>query len=179
MLLILLMIIIYMYYSESNVTNGAKKTIDTWYSSTLETNFGSYIATTNFCEAAKVKYDSSHTSGNATMELASNYTPNFECPLDGNGKQYVNAKAGLITFDEVIMVGKTDSYFLNYVTLTMSPAGFNDTSGYARAYVWRVNGGDINYYNASYPSSVYPVISLKANTLVTGTGESDNMWVVQ
>ena len=183
---------IYMYYSESDVEGGIKKTVDEWYTTTLEEDYDSYIATTNFCEAAKVKKYSSYTSGNATLEVASNYTADFKCEKDGNNKQYVSEKAGLITVDEVVMAGiplytgsqidNTNTYLQeSYMWWTMSPAGFYDING-ARA--WRVAPSGavkivrVDYYAGS-SSSVLPVISLNADTLVTGSGASGDKWVVQ
>ena len=121
------------------------------------------------------------------MEVASNYTADFKCEKDGNDKQYVSEKAGLITVDEVVMAGiplftgsqtnNTNTYLhKSYNWWTMSPAGF----GTIGAYVWRVgSSGYVTYDGVNSGNSVRPVISLNADTLVLGSGSSGDMWVVQ
>ena len=121
------------------------------------------------------------------MEVASNYTADFKCEKDGNDKQYVSEKAGLITVYEVVMAGiplYTGSQTNNKNTYlhksstwwTMSPAGFY--SYHAR--VWVVfNSGYANVIGVDDLYSVRPVISLNADTLVTGSGSSGDKWVVQ
>ena len=121
------------------------------------------------------------------MEEAVNYTANFKCEEDGNGKQYVSAKAGLITVDEVVMAGiplYTGSQTNNINTYlqktsnwwTMSPAGFYISTAYAW-YVYFSGYASNNYVSSGY--SVCPVISLNADTPVTGSGLPGDMWVVQ
>ena len=173
-----------MYYSNSDEEGGIKKVVDDWYSTALEENYDSYIATTNFCESAKVKTNIAWLSGNATMVPASDYTSDFECPIDGHNKQFVSSKVGLINIDELVhargIINSSSTFYLsNLQTLTMSPSVSSSTYG---AGVWRISSNGVNaayVKGGSGLTRILPVISLKANTLVTGTGASDNMWVVQ
>ena len=172
----------YMYYTNSQ----AKSTLESWY----QTNIGSkadlaknVASGAYYCEQAKVKCDSSWTSGNATMTTYSKYTPDFKCSSDGNNKGVVNASVGLLSYDEAVYAGgyygqNNNNYYLynNTYFWTMSPAGF---SGSASS-VWRVTTtGGISYFSVNSTSlAVRPVIILNADTLATGSGTSSDPFVI-
>jgi len=171
-----------MYYSNKS---NAKQQVDNWYKKNIsDKGYDSYVATTTFCEQAKVIYSSSWTSGNATMKLYNSYVPNFKCENDGNGKGILNDKVGLITIDESMYAGgyyfKSNSdYYLNigsYGIWTMSPAGVSSTyTG-----LWSIgSNGSFNNHMISGFRALRPVINLNANVEVTGTGTSSDPYVVQ
>ena len=173
----------FMYYSNSDVENGIKRTVDTWYDNNLK-NYENYIADTEFCEQFKVAWDNDYsTAGSAIAPLYSSYTSNFKCSTDGNGKGILTSKVGLLTIDEAIHAGnyfyKSSSSYItnsNYVYWLISPAG-----GVADgASAWRVyNDGDFGYNGVSLNFVVKPVISLKPDTLATGQGTEADPYVVQ
>ena len=172
----------YMYYTNSE----AKTVLENWY----QTNIGSKsdlinnVASGNYyCEQAKVKTLPESSSGNATMTTNESYIPNFKCEMDGNSKGIINASVGLLTYDEVIYAGNyylqtnTNYYLYNGKYFwTMSPAGFSGVY----SIVW-----DVTSVGALTTSFVYgsaalrPVLNLKADTLVTGTGTSANPYVIE
>ena len=171
-----------MYYSNDS---NAKTQVENWYKTNIEDKgYDLYVSTGTFCEQAKVKYLSSWTSGDATMTVYTAYTPNFKCTTDGNGKGILNSKVGLITYDEVIYAGgyfgysnSNSSYYLyNGSSIwTMSPAGFNSS---ARG--WQVSGsGYVSYDRVHEYYGLRPVINLNTGLLATGTGTSDDPYVVQ
>ena len=171
----------YMYYSNSNVENGIKRTLDTWYNDNLKT-YEDYIADTEFCEQYKVSWQTDHfTAGNETVVAKENYTPNFKCSTDGNGKGILTSKVGLLTYDEAVHAGNyygksSSSYITNRYYWLMSPAGANNT--YATA--WLVGSdGVIDESILGEIVVVYPVISLKAGILATGSGTSDDPYLIQ
>ena len=166
-----------MYYSNGS---NAKTLVDDWYSTTIaNTEYDSVVETGTFCEQAKVKYQSSWTSGNATMTIRTKYQPNFDCDTDSNGKGVLKLKAGLITCDELIFAGgyygfdsENEEYYITNASLgtwTMSPAGVGDDDSGSR--VWRVfNAGDVNAGTFLKTAAIRPVINIKASALATGTG---------
>ena len=176
-----------MYYSNSE----AKTTLDGWYTTNItNAGYGDYVATGNyFCEAAKIKYSSSYTSGDATMLVYNDgYVPNFLCQIDGNNKQYTNSNIGLINYDEVLFAGgyygiDNKSYYLykglnadnNYHWWTMSTAGIGGND----VYVWRVisDGYLLNRY-ANNLDVLRPVINLKANTILVGSGTTTDKYKI-
>ena len=172
----------YMYYSNSDVDNGIKRTVDTWYDNNIK-GYENYIADTEFCEQYKVSWQTNYyTAGNETVVAKENYTPNFKCSTDKNGKGILTSKVGLLTYDEAVHAGNyPNKASASYITNSelywlMSPVGV-DNSG-ARA--WRVNddGGIIDNIVDGF-LVVRPVISLKADILATGTGTSADQYIVQ
>ena len=174
---------IYMYYTNSDI---AKSALESWHQTNIENNetYVNKVATGDyFCEQAKVKYSSDYTSGSATMEVYSSYTPNFKCETDGNGYGIVNSSIGLITYDEVVYAGgyynkSNSSYYLynNINYWTMSPAGVY--SGYALG--WHIrSSGSVNDYYVDPTYSLRVVLNLTADVAVTGSGTSTDPYVVQ
>ena len=172
----------YMYYTNSN----AKTQLESWYQTNIGSNenLASKVATgAYYCEQAKVKYDSSWTSGNTTMILYKSYVPNFKCTTDGNGKGSVNASVGLLSYDEVVHAGgyygkDNSNYYLYNSAIywwTMSPAGFSGSY----SSVWYVRtAGYISSNIVSSTNRLRAVLNLKADTLVTGSGTSSDPYVV-
>ena len=173
----------YMYYSNSDVENGIKRTVDTWYDNNIK-GYENYIADTEFCEQFKVASSSYYaTAGSVTVPLYSSYTSNFKCSTDGNGKGVLTSKVGLLTIDEAVHAGNypnkaSASYITNsnYSYWLMSPAGAHGTNVYA----WHVHYDgyiSLNYVYNRY--DVRPVISLKAGLLATGSGTSADPYLIQ
>ena len=172
----------YMYYTNSE----AKTTLESWYQTNIgsKTNLASKVATgAYYCEQAKVKWDNSATSGNATMTVYSSYTPDFKCTTDGNGKGSVNASVGLLNYDEVVHAGgyfvKNNSKYYLYNSAiswwTMGPTGFTGLA----SIVWGVNtSGNIDNFNVAAGPRLRAVLILNADTLVTGSGTSSDPYVV-
>ena len=172
----------YMYYTNSQ----AKTQLESWY----QTNIGNkkdlaknVASGAYYCEQAKVKVDSSWTSGNENMTVYSSYTPDFKCSSDGNGKGVVNASVGLLNYDEVVYAGgyanqNNGNYYLHNNTYfwTMSPAGFRDSS----SFVWRVGtAGGVNYDYVHGTFYLRPVIILTADTQISdGDSTKENPFVV-
>ena len=172
----------YIYYTNSN----AKTQLENWYQTNIGSNenLSSKVATgAYYCEQAKVKYSDSLTLGSAAMTLYSSYTPDFKCTTDGNGKGVVSASVGLLNYDEVVHAGgyygkNNSNYYLYNSAIywwTMSPAGFSGSD----SYVWRVySTGDIDSNSVSGTTRLRAVLSLNADTLVTGSGTSSDPYVV-
>ena len=172
----------YMYYSNSDVEGGIKRTVDTWYNENLK-NYENYIADTEFCEQFKVAESSSSTkAGSTTVPTYENYVSSFKCSTDANGYGILNLKIGLLTYDEAVHAGSyygknNDSYLVDdYLTYhLMSPAGFTN-----RAFNWFIyNNGKINLGYVSNSFNIYSVISLKPDTLVTGQGTITDPYIVK
>ena len=178
---------IYMYYSNSDVDGGIKRVVDTWYDNNIK-GYESYIADTEFCEQFKVALTSSATTaGSVTAPTYENYTSNFKCSTDKNGKGIITSKVGLLTIDEAVHAGnyyikKSNSYITNsnYDYWLMSPNGVSNTV--AGVFYVKSTGFIVNGYvhdDVHYSRLARPVISLKADTLATGTGTSDDPYLIQ
>ena len=166
-----------MYYSDSSLKQG----IDYAYSQMLS-SYDSKIATSKFCEAFRVSLsDQFKTAGSVTATLYSSYTPTFKCETDANGKGVVSAKMAMLSYDEVVFSGINNHISGAYLGVahgwwTISPSGFNGSN----AFVWFVDEGDdsglSSWISAGY---VRPVISLNADTMVTGSGTESDPYVVK
>ena len=60
------------------------------------------------------------TAGNETVVVKENYTPNFKCSTDKNGKGILTSKVGLLTYDEAVHAGNycskgSNSYNINSI----------------------------------------------------------------
>ena len=174
----------YMYYSNSDVDDGIKRAVDTWYSDNLK-GYESYIADTEFCEQFKVAYDKNFTTANkVTAPTYENYTSNFKCSTDGNGKGVLTSKVGLLTYDEAIHAGmypnKNNNCYINsdFPYWLMSPSGVGNN----RVGVWFFysNSSSIQDFYVGYTSRIYikPAISLNPDTIITGQGTADDPYIV-
>lgn len=166
-----------MYYSDSSLKQG----IDYAYSQMLS-SYDSKIATSKFCEAFRVSLsDQFKTAGSVTATLYTSYTPTFKCETDANGKGVVSAKMAMLSYDEVVFSGISNHISGAYLGVaqgwwTISPSGFNGSN----AFVWFVDEGDDSGLS-SWTSAGYvrPVISLNADTMVTGSGTEADPYVVK
>ena len=173
----------YMYYTNSQ----AKTTLENWYQTNIgsKTNLASKVASgAYYCEQAKAKFSDSYTSVSATMTTYNKYTPDFKCTTDGNGKGVVNARVGLLTYDEVVYAGgyyyqKNSNYYLynNKNFWTMSPAGFSGS--YSDVWYVSTAGGIYTHY-VNTADSLRAVLNLTANTQISdGDGTKNNPFVVE
>ena len=173
-----------MYYSNGD---AIKTALNAWYDNNIgnNTNYSSKVAIGSyFCEAARVKYSSNYTSGNAIMELYSSYTPDYSCVTDGNGYGLLNYNIGLLTYDEAIGAGgnraqDNTNYYLQsgYAWWLMSSAGVSKADD---AYAWAVvDYGSFYMYRVTSTFRLRPVVNLKASVEVTGTGTSTDPYVVE
>ena len=163
----------YIYYSNSG--NYIKKTVNDWYAANITGANASKVAAGNyFCEAANVLWDNDYTYG---VPYGS-YTPNLSCVTDTNGKGYVNASVGLLTYDELVLAGaypsKSNTTFYLYKGVnhnndtwwwTMSPAGFHTSWSYA--FAWSYDGTNMQKHGVPDPNmTARPVINLNADVQV-------------
>ena len=187
------------YYTNSD----AKKELDSWYNNKL-INYDAYISQEEYCEAAKVRNDTTHAEklNNVTLSLIGSYNPTFKCENDANNYGIVKSKIGLITVDEVIYAGGYADkinldYYLNMSTtkhiLTMSPVGLRTSSNiydiwFVRNWnllysAWSNQNGYLsstlsNEKNKFYISSLVPVINIYSTLKVTGTGTKENPYTI-
>ena len=173
---------LYMYYSNSDI---AKPTVDSWYKTNFtDKGYDSYMATTIFCEQAKVKPSINYIGENAALEVFKTYVPNFKCSMDGNKKGNISGKMGLITIDELIFAGNyfdeenLNSYLLldNKGMWSSSPSGVT----LEKSYVWGMKyDGNLICAESSVNGRLRPVINLKSDVLATGTGTSSDPYKIK
>ena len=183
--------------THANVNNSAvKTTLDNWYESNLS-NYSDYIDTEAGFWGDRTLLSGSGAGTTQTYyiaynRLSANKTPSFECtnnsdlytiPGSEDGNKALQYPIGLISADEVAYAGgvyntSNRSYYLytNGAYWTLSP--FNaDSDGWA--YVFRVySDGRLSDYWVNIEGGVRPVINLRGDLSVTGTGTSTDPYEV-
>ena len=177
--------------THSNTTNSTiKAAVDAWYSSNFEnTEYEEYIIDAIYCNDRSL---SPGTVGDGTGTSVTNYgaynrlktkkNPTLKCLREndrftidssiGNGE--LTYPIGLITLDEAAFAGAVKSkenltFYLRsgWYFYTMTPFAFDNSI----SYIGMV--GDRGLIDSSSPSVSYavrPVISLKADSIIGGTG---------
>ena len=197
----------YMY--QSNQVHGLtsnsaiKGVLDQWYQNNLTSVADKIDGNAGFCgdrQPSTSESTSNGSGGTGTIEtyygafirLYINKAPTFECKNESdlyttngstNGNKALTYPIGLISADEVAYAGgvvgiANQSYYLytNQYYWTMSPFYFYGSD--AGVFVVS-NDGNLSGYYVIDPSSVRPVINLKANvTIQSGDGSSTNPYVI-
>ena len=170
-----------MYYSYDT---NAKGVLEDWYNvNIVEQNLSDRVVKGTFCEQARTLGSEEFTSGNAEMVLREVYEPTFECKTDGNGYGLFSANISTITYDELLFAGASynknnyDYYLYNANTYwLLSPAGVS--GNYSR--VWYSSQGVVlRNGNINAKLSIRPVINVRADVTVTGSGTADDHWIIQ
>ena len=187
-----------MYFSNTNMQGtpehpNARYALNDWYNNNIGNNATYSNKVTNsqqnyFCEEAKIVYSNTENvySGTTFMKVLDNtYAPNFECNRDQNGHQYVDTNIGLLTIDEILLAGahtsaSNSSFYLSksYLWWLMSPGGLTaDQIGISWA---MTSNGTISVTCVHRDfMKLRPVINLKYNVEVTGSGTSSDPYVVK
>ena len=154
-------------------------------------NFGTGVNTNYFSTTRRLVSDEGNAGGTG---------PSLICPNDNNGGKLskftvsdttngngdLTYKIGLLTADELVFAGSilgssNLSTYLQENTAgmywwTLSPSRFNDVS-YTR--IWGIYWGNSADDDADGTSGVRPSISLKSSTSVTGSGTSEDPYIVE
>ena len=171
------------YASKISTTTGFCGDRSPSTSDSASNGYGGTVATTTYY-GAFIRLYSEWSSSNAS--------PSYDCPNDsdlytvagsGIGNEALTNPAGLITADEVAYAGgvygsNNTSYYLytNQYYWTMSPYSFY--YGYAGVFLVSSPG---SLYSNGYVNNTYgvrPVINLRSDVVLTGTGSSSDPFVV-
>ena len=186
------------YNSTHTNTNPStiKGILDTWYSKNLASNSDKIDGNAGFCGDRRV---SSGTGGGTSSTDYQPYTriennsPSLSCNKNdiyttdefefGNGA--LTYPIGLISADEAMLAGipnwnssnRNNYLYTGQHYWTMSPSYFNGSS----ARVFNVNSDgrlDLDYWYVNDSTGVRPVINLKADTPLTGSGTTSDPFKV-
>ena len=177
--------------------------LETWYKNNLEL-YEDKLADTIWCNDKSTVsggpgYGTKYTKYAANNRINGG-SPSLICPNDNNGgklskftvKDTTNGngnltyKIGLLTADEIAFAGSVfDTY--NSSTYLQENTGTNWwwslSPGYLGggdcAYVWRVGSDGFNHIYVSFYNGVRPAISLISSTNVTGSGTSEDPYIIE
>ena len=193
----------YMYGSSSSDYNTThaninsstiKGTLDQWYQNNLLTNYGQYIdGNAGFCGDRRVSSGTGTTTNDTyyqaqTRIANSSPSPSLTCEtLDiyttsesSSGNKALTYPIGLITADEVILAGipyySNGSNDNNYLTWTQSTYWTMTPSGGGRSVttVFDVWGNQLSATIVTVNTGVRPVINLRADVALIGSGTTDD-----
>ena len=151
---------------------------------------GNYTYSTGGGTGTTVTYYGAHTR--LFIENATEPNPNFECNDENNdlytikesniGNLSLNYPIGLITADEISFAGgvngqSNQNYYLHTGSAywTISPGMYNN----AIVFIMDYDGNFNDYYNVATSLGVRPVINLKADLNLSGSGTSSDPYVVE
>ena len=194
----------YMYQSGQphglTINSNIKLAIDNWYASNLADEVEYLDGNTGFCGDRYPSTSSSSSNGaggtgttttyyGVYIRLYSNKNPSFKC-IDtrdlyttsgsSKGNKVLSNPIGLVSADEVAFAGGiygsgNSSYYLytgqNY--WTMSPSHYNGANVF-----WVGSTGGLHYYYATSTNGVRPVINLRADVALSGSGTTTDPFKV-
>lgn len=175
------------------------KNLETWYMNNL-TPYEDKIADVIWCNDKSTTgtgtgYGEDNTHYRAFNRIAQNYLPTLICPKDNNngklskftvrdtinGNGNLTYKIGLLTADEVVFAGyahiyQNDAVYLlentgNKAWWTMSPFQNN--------MVFCVSYGNVTFNDFYSSAGVRPSIALNSDVTVTGSGTSEDPYIVK
>lgn len=175
------------------------KNLETWYMNNL-TPYEDKIADVIWCNDKSTTgtgtgYGEDNTHYRAFNRIAQNYLPTLICPKDNNngklskftvrdtinGNGNLTYKIGLLTADEVVFAGyahiyQNDAVYLlentgNEAWWTMSPFQNN--------MVFCVSYGNVTFNDFYSSAGVRPSIALNSDVTVTGSGISEDPYIVK
>ena len=179
-----------------------KETLDTWYQNNLQSYASSIDGNAGFCGDRTPYTNTSGISGGgsgttttyygAYLRLITNKSPIFECANDSDlyttsgsseGNKALIYPIGIISADEVTYAGgvwgtNNQSYYLYTILAywTISPRNFAGSS----TYMFGVDSlGGLNSWDVYITRGVRPVINLKADLQLSGSGTSSDPYVVE
>ena len=190
----------YMYTSGNahglGTNSTVKEVLDKWYQNNLASYTDKIDEDAGFC-GDRAPFSGSgigttYTEYGAFNRLDTNKNPSFECTNDsdlftisgsGQGNKSLTYPIGLITADEVVFAGgvnevSNSGYYLytGQDYWTMSPSFYNS---YGYMFVVDFDGLLNNLRYVNYTFGVRPVINLRADVTLTGSGTSTDPYVVE
>ena len=194
----------YMYQNNQvhglEISSTIKGVLDTWYQNNLLNLDYKIDGNTGFCGDRSPSTSETTSNGKggtgttntfygAYIRKDNNKKPTYECSNKNDlyttkysdyGNNALTYPIGLISADEVWYAGEQSKNINNYLYTnctyaTMSPLSFY--SGWAQIYIV-YNLGYLTWYRTDSPVGVRPVINLKSDTKLSGSGTSTDPYVV-
>ena len=172
-----------------------KGVLDSWYKNNIANKgYGEYVdGNSGFCGDRRVTSGtgiSTSTTYYQPSTRISNSSPSLTCQTEdiyttsgsGTGNKALTQPIGLISADEAMFAGipwwANESNTNNYLYTdnsywTMSPYRFSSSYAYML-----LTGSSIGFSSTSYTTGVRPVINIRADVQITGSGTSTDPFIV-
>lgn len=171
-------------YNDETINNNINNYLETWYQTNIiDRGFDKYISNSSFCNDSSYFINNYHTYFNGYKRLITEKNPTLDCPTtDADFGGIYNQKIGLITADEVALAGGVfninnfNYYLYNGETFfTMTPSEYYNYN--ASIFVVNNNGAlTTTQTNTSF--GIRPVISLKSEITVSGSGIITDPYII-
>lgn len=173
--------------SSGIIDSNAKKSVDEWYE--YYSKYETKIAEGKYCNDREVQQHQNWVSTGSSFNYAAyeRLNQNFKPSLSCSSNDIYTLKAGLITADEAMLAGLTfyegvENTYLKFGIngmWTMTPAYYNGSASMFR--LWWGAGKEVSLSASStngYTHSIIPVINLRSEVILTGSGTIDDPYVV-
>ena len=190
----------YQIYLNAHGTSNASPiegTVEDWYNSNINTTgYSSYVNDSTFCNDRTVTtgngYGQKYSVFAPNTRLITNKTPILTCSNTSDyfgvtsGNATLGYPVGLITADEIAMAGgvagtNNTAFYLytNQSYWTMTPSNFYVLISKTAYVLHMSSAGNIENSTVSNSEGIRPVLTLKVNTGVSGTGTWSNPYYVR
>ncbi|MDD4705802.1 MAG: DUF6273 domain-containing protein [Bacilli bacterium] len=184
---------------KNEIESTIKKALDNWYENNLLGNeYEIYISNTLFCNDRRLQsevggdttglgFEKENTIYAAYYRLNTNKTPNLKCSslndqfLISDTLPLIKYPVGLITADEASLAGlinNTDNLTnylkTNYDWWTLSPYSFEETT----RVMYITSNGSLSNNNVNSLFGVRPIINLKDDVKISGTGSINDPYII-
>ena len=189
----------YMYQSRQlhglQTSSTIKGVLDSWYKNNIANKgYGEYVdGNSGFCGDRRVTSGTGISTSTTYYQPGtriSNSSPSLTCQTEdiyttsgsGTGNKALTQPIGLISADEAMFAGipwwANESNTNNYLYTdnsywTMSPDHFSSSYAYML-----LTGSSIGFSSTSYTAGVRPVINIRADVQITGSGTSIDPFIV-
>ena len=174
-----------------NTNSTIMGVLETWYNSNLSSYADDIDTNVGFCSDRNMASGSSWSSQPSStiyyaaygrlVQSSSNANPSYKC---SNSSDLLKIPIGLITVDETVYAGlawssgnSSNYLYTGEYYWTMSPYSFDAT--YSSAYVFLVwSDGNLDIGWMGDTDGVRPVINIRADVFITGSGTTTDPFVV-
>ena len=170
-------------YNGATVNNSINDILTNWYLENYNNDLDKYVVSANYCNDASYTIKNYHTYFNGYERIINSSNPTMNCPKPTSdfGGIY-NQKIGLITADEIMFAGGnygTDntSYYLanGEAFYTGTPSEYYN---YKASVFYVSSTGSLETITPNEYLGIRPVISLKSDIIVSGTGTHDDPFTI-
>lgn len=160
-----------------SINNSIKSKLDRWLQNNISGSNSSFLTESLFCNDISNYSDLDTTYFGGYVRNEINNTPSLKCDkhveIDYLSPKKEKHKIGLISVDEVKIIGTTNTYLSNLSnTWTMSPKKYTVSDSKIKMYL--INGESF----VSTPNKYAPVINISKNTIVSGDGKVENPYLL-
>lgn len=170
-------------YNSATINNNINDILTNWYQENINNELDKYVVSSNYCNDASYTIKNYHTYFNGYERIINSSNPTMNCPKPSSdfGGVY-NQKIGLLTADEIMFAGgnygsNNTAYYLTNgeAFYTSTPAEYYN---YKASVFYVSSTGSLETINPNEYLGIRPVINLKSDIIVSGTGTIEEPYTI-